>query len=283
MANRIEATEGGTTRRAPPTAGGAAGPEAIATVDAASPTDATLARAVRRAGGLIAVGLIVGPAVDGAVAETGRRAGLGWAWAAAFAVCGTVLMAIGAAGADRLFLPRLGRQIRAGNLAAAIVSAGHAIAFGILTSACFSGRGWHDLVLSASFFGVTAISLLALQALFRWRTRYADDQEVLGQNAAAALAFAGATAAFAIIVGHAAEGEFLGWTRSLLAYGRALLLAVALYPVRQIVVQRWLLRLASGPAANALDRAVAQARDVRVAAVEAAAYLAIALWATGIA
>ena len=283
MANPTEVSGDGATREPPPAVDGAMGSETIATGDAVAPPDATLARAVRRAGGLIAVGLIVGPAVDGAVAETGRRAGLGWAWAAAFAVCGTAVMALGAAAADRLFLPRLGRQIRVGNLAAAIVSAGHAIAFGILTSACFSGRGWPDLVLSASFFVITAVSLLGFQALFRWRTRYADDQEVLGQNAAAALAFAGATAAFAIIVGHAAEGEFLGWTRSLLAYGRALLLAVALYPVRQVVVQRWLLGLGSGGAANALDRAVAQARDVRVAAVEAAAYLAIALWATGIA
>ena len=139
-------------------------------------------------------------------------------------------------------------------------------------------------MLSASFFAIAALSLLSLQALFRWRTRYADDQEVLGDNVAAALAFAGATAAFAIIVGHAAEGEFLGWARSLLAYGRALLLAAALYPVRQIVVQRWLLRFPrAAPGGHELDRAVAQRRDVRVAAVEATAYLAVALWATGIA
>lgn len=246
-------------------------------------SDATLARALARAGFLIAVGLILGPAVDGAVAETGRRAGQGWAWAGAFAVCGTLVMALGSRGADYLFSTRLRRQLAAGNVAAAIVAAGHAIAFGILTSACFSGRGWHDLVLSATFFGIAALSLLLLQALFRWRTRYADDQEVLGHNAAAALAFAGATAAFAIIVGHAAEGDFLGWTHSLAAYGRALLLAVALYPVRQIVVQRWLLRLASPGSADPLDHAVAQARDLRVAAVEAAAYLAVALWATGLA
>src|SRR5699024_8576439 len=128
-------------------------PAGAATADseAASPNDPTLARALRRAGGLIAVGLIVGPAVDGALAETGRRAGLGWAWAATFAVCGTGVMALATAAADRLFLPQLGRQVRAGNLAAAIVSAGHAVAFGILTSACFSGRGWNDLLLSASF------------------------------------------------------------------------------------------------------------------------------------
>jgi len=246
-------------------------------------SDARLARALQGAGYLVAVGLILGPAVDGAVADLDRRAGLAWAWAAAFAVCGSALMALGAALANRIFARQPRREVKAGNAAAAIVGAGHAIAFGLLTSACFSGRGWRDLLLSASFFAIAAVSLLALQSLFRWRTRYADDQEVLGHNNAAAIAFAGATAAFAIIVGHAAEGEFLGWARSLAAYGRALLLAVALYPVRQIVVQRWLLRLPRGRGGHELDRAVAQVRDARVAVVEAAAYLAVALWATGIA
>jgi uncharacterized membrane protein YjfL (UPF0719 family) len=285
VTNAAEATRGRATQ-ADPGGGSKGGDDATSTRGPQAPSDATLARALRRAGGLIAVGLIVGPAVDGAlgaVVESGPRAGLGWAWAATFAVCGTTLMALAAGTANRIFLAQLGRQVRAGNMAAAIVSAGHAIAFGILTSACFSGRGWHDLALSATFFLIAAVSLLALQGLFRWRTRYADDQEVLGHNAAAALAFAGATAAFAIIVGHAAEGDFLAWRPSLIAYGRALLLAVALYPVRQIVVQRWLLRLEPARAADALDRAVAQSRDLRVAAVEAAAYLAVALWATGIA
>ena len=62
-----------------------------------------------------------------------------------------------------------------------------------------------------------------------------------------------------------------------------LLLAVALYPVRQLVVQRWLLRLPPDKAGNQLDRAIAQHRDLRVAVVEALAYMAVALWATGIA
>ena len=243
-------------------------------------TAATLARAIRSAGTLVALGLIIGPAVDGAMAQTAGRGGL---WAATFAVCGSLLMLAGAALADRIFLRGLRAQTRSGNLAAAVVGAGHAAAFGVLVSACFSGRGWPALMLSTAFFGLAACTLLVFQLLFRWRTRYADDQEVLGHNSAAALSFVGVTVALAIIVGHAAQGEFTGWSSSLLAYGRALLLALALYPVRMLVVERWLLRLPPGPSGNALDRAIAQHRDLRVAAVEALAYLAVALWATGIA
>jgi uncharacterized membrane protein YjfL (UPF0719 family) len=246
----------------------------------ASLSGAAVAPAIRRAGILVGLGLIVGPAVDGALAQT---AGRGGPWAATFAVCGSALMLVAAALADRIFLRGLRAQVRAGNVAAAVVGAGHAASFGVLVSTCFSGRGWPALIQSTLFFGLAACTLLVFQLLFRWRTRYADDQEVLGHNTAAALSFVGVTVALAVIVGHAAEGEFTGWVPSLLAYGRALLLAVALYPVRMLVVQRWLLRLPRDPAGSALDRAIAQQRDLRVAAVEALAYLAIALWATGIA
>jgi uncharacterized membrane protein YjfL (UPF0719 family) len=257
-------------------------PEPPATsADETSPVDgATIARAIRRGGTLVALGLIIGPAVDGAVAQAGGRGGM---WAATFAVCGSLLMIAGAALADRIFLRGLRTHARSGNVAAAVVGAGHAVAFGVLVSVCFSGRGWPTLILSTEFFVLAAITLLVFQALFRWRTRYADDQEVLGHNTAAALSFVGVTVALAIIVGHAAQGEFTGWSSSLLAYARALLLALALYPVRLLVVQRWLLRLPPHRAGNSLDRVIAQHRDLRVALVEALAYMAVALWATGIA
>lgn len=242
--------------------------------------DPSVARALRKGGTLVALGLIIGPAVDGAVAQTGGRGAM---WATTFAVCGSLLMLLGAAVADRIFLRGLRAQGHSGNLAAAVVGAGHAVAFGVLVSACFSGRGWPALLLSTAFFLLAACTLLVFQALFRWRTSYADDQEVFGHNTAAALSFVGVTVALSIIVGHAAQGEFTGWSSSLLAYARALLLALALYPVRQLLVKRWLLRLPPHQAGCELDRAIAQHRELRVAAVEALAYMAVALWATGIA
>jgi uncharacterized membrane protein YjfL (UPF0719 family) len=237
-----------------------------------------------RAAQLLAFGMLLGPGVDGALAEAALRDGL--VWAAAFSACGLLSVALGTRVANRLFLPGLGRAVREGNLAAAVVAAGHALAMGILASRCYSGHGLALLGISAAFFALGTGTLLGLQALYRWRTRYADDEEVRGENVAAAVAFAGVTVALALIVGHAAAGPFLGWRDSLAAYGRALLLGLALYPVRQLVVGPLLLRIGgrSGAAAGAaaIDRQVALHRDVAAAAVEALAYVAVALVATGL-
>lgn len=235
--------------------------------------------AVRRAGWLLAVGLIVGPAVDGALAGDDWRSGLLSALLSIGA--GTLLMLAAAVLTDRLFLPTLRAEIRRGNLAAALVGASHAIALGWLTGHCFGGEGVRMWGLSPSFLAIAVATLLVFQRLYRWHTRYADDQEVRGENAAAALCYAGVTLAFAVIIGHAADGPFLGWAPSLLAYGRALLLAVFLYPVRQVVTCRLLLRLPTTER-HGLDRAIAQGRDVAVGAVEAIAYVAVALLVTGI-
>jgi uncharacterized membrane protein YjfL (UPF0719 family) len=118
--------------------------------------------------------------------------------------------------------------------------------------------------------------------LFRSLTVYADDQEVMGENVAAALSYAGATLAIAVIVGHAAEGEFTAWGPSLRAYALALLSALVLYPVRQLVVQTLFLRQRFALRGGGLDRLIAHDHDVGVSAVEAVSYLAAAFVLTGI-
>ena len=70
-------------------------------------------------------------------------------------------------------------------------------------------------------------------------------------------------------MGHAAEGSFEGWARSLVGYALALLLAVALYPVRQLLVATLILRLpALSWRSHALDREIAEKRNAAVGAVE---------------
>ena len=94
--------------------------------------------------------------------------------------------------------------------------------------------------------------------------------------------YAGATLAIAVIVGHAAEGDFAGWTLSLRAYGFALLSALVLYPVRQLLVQTLLLREPFTFHGGGLDQRIAQHRDVGAGVVEAVSYLATAALLTGI-
>ena len=77
------------------------------------------------------------------------------------------------------------------------------------------------LGISVVFFVIAQATLHLFLVLFRWMTLYAEDEEIIGENVAAALSYAGAMLAIAIIVGHAAEGDFEGWSASLQAYGLA--------------------------------------------------------------
>ena len=98
------------------------------------------------------------------------------------------------------------------------------MAIGVIAASCLygadcgpaGGRGLHRLGLA---------TLLGFQLLHRLLTRYADDQEIRGDNAGRGAEQRRARLALAIIVGHAAEGSFTGWADSLRGYGLALLLA----------------------------------------------------------
>jgi uncharacterized membrane protein YjfL (UPF0719 family) len=245
-------------------------------------TGVNLARALARVGVLLGLALVAGIVVDGVVREAGSwEAGL--RWGAAYAAVGVVLLLTTGALVSRVFLGgRMRAEIARGNVAAGMVAAGHFVAVGWIMESCFFGRDLHSLTISAVFFLIGVVTLMVLQLLYRGLTHYADDQEVVGENAAAALAFVGVTLALAVIIAHAAEGTFVGWAHALRGYGVALLLAVALYPVRQLVVGRLLLGLPPRMRGGALDRMVAQERSVAVGGIEALAYVATALLATAI-
>lgn len=238
-------------------------------------------RAVVRAGYLLGLALSVGAAVDGAFDERHGRAGL--AWSVAFALAAAALLVV---------LPRLSslwllgvagrRQATAHNLAAAIALSGNRIGVGVVLSHCFYGADLPTFLTSLAFVALAFLALLGLQWLYVRLTHYSDAEEIQGENTAAALCFAGVTVALSIIVGNAAWGEFTGWRSSLIRFGVALLLALGLYPVRQLVVRGLLLGLRPTMHGGELDRAIAQDRDVAVGAVEGAAYVAAALLITGV-
>jgi uncharacterized membrane protein YjfL (UPF0719 family) len=234
------------------------------------------ARALARTGSLFGAFLIVGGAASGSGPGEGLAGDL--PWIAAFAAAGLVLAAVAGALMDRaLLVGGMRREIDRGNLAAGIASAAHRIALGIVTARCMYGVGLAALVVGAAFVAVGVVTLLVFQLLHRRLTTYADDQEVRGGNCAAALSTAGVSVALGVIVGHAAEGTFAGWGTSLRGYGLALLLALALYPVRQLLVQRMILG-----GGRSLDRAIASEHDHALGAVEGMAYLATALLVTSL-
>lgn len=245
-----------------------------------SPEAFEATRGILRGGRILAVVLLVLPVVRAAVDRAAGAAMMiaGIYGLAALAVWGAATWTQG-----RLLL---GRQLRGhaarGNGAAALAAAANQVSLAFIVSRAVAGENLSELPAALGFAALAIGTWAAFVALFRLVTTYPDGQEIAGENQAAALSYAGAALALALIVAHAVDGPFAGWGRSLRAYATTLALAFALYPVRQIVVEGLLLGHRPRLRGGELDRAIGQRRSVGVAAVEAAAYLATAWLATGI-
>ena len=238
-------------------------------------SDRNAARGIVRAGFLCGVAFITSSAIQGCVHGQDWRADL--LWTTVFGGCAVLLLAVvGSLGIRVLLRSRLPREVARGNVAAGIAAGGHYAATGLIIAGCLYGDDLGTLGVSVVFFVIAQATLHLFVILFRSLTVYADDQEVMGENVAAAISYAGAVLALAIVVGHAAEGDFEGWGVSLHAY------FVVLYPVRQFVVQTLFLRQRFALRGGGLDRLIAHEHDVGVSAVEAVSYLAAAFVLAGI-
>ena len=243
--------------------------------------DHNAARGILRAGFIAGAAFVVTSAIRGCVHGEDWKADL--LWTVVFGGSALIVLAgAGFLGVRMLLKSRLPAEIGRGNVAAGVAGGAHLAATGIIIGSCFYGDDVMTLGVSVSFFLIAQLTLHALVLLFRTLTLYADDEEVMGENVAAAVSYAGAMLALAVLVGHAAEGEFAGWSVSLRAYGVALASALVLYPVRQLVVQTLILRQPFSLRGGALDRLVAQQRNVGVSAVEAVSYLSTAVLLAGI-
>jgi uncharacterized membrane protein YjfL (UPF0719 family) len=235
-------------------------------------------RALAWAGALLGVGIFLPATLRPALGGHG-------ACTDAFIFAGSALVGFLLATAllnQVLLRGRLRSEIRRHNLAAGLVSAAHAIATGTVASHCFAADSLTNLPVGAVFFAVAELALVGLSLLFRALTDYADDQEILGENLAAALSYSGLLVALALVVGHAADGSFVGWAVALRSFGVFLTWSLLLYPVRQIVVARVLLGLPLAWRGGALDRAIAREHNWVYACVEAAGYLTAAFLLTGL-
>jgi uncharacterized membrane protein YjfL (UPF0719 family) len=239
------------------------------------------ARWLARAGMLVALGLLLPATLRPCLTLHPTQSGL--LCALVFAGAGLVGFLLATALWNRALLRgRLRGELGRGNLAAGIVAAAHAAATGIVAAHTFVADSLANFPVGAIFFVVSVVALVALSLVFRGLTSYADDQEILGENLAAATSYSGLVVALAIIVGHAADGAFIGWLPALRGFAVFLLWAFLLYPVRQVIVGRLLLGFPLTARGGALDRAIAQDHDWVVSCVEAAGYLAAALLASGI-
>jgi uncharacterized membrane protein YjfL (UPF0719 family) len=151
------------------------------------------------------------------------------------------------------------------------------VATGIITSRAIGGTDVHSLLVSLVFFILAQLTLQLFVGLFRALTTYDDAEQIHGENLAAALSYAGVVISFAIIIARALDGDFVSWEVSLRGYAEMLVMALALYPVRQLFVQVLLLRAPFTLRGGRLDAGIAIERNEGMGALEAAAYLATAL------
>lgn len=207
---------------------------------------------------------------DSIVADLGSAAGFG--------ALGLLLIALmGRFGTALLMNAKLPAEIERGNVAAGVAAGSHYVATGIVAAHALAGNKLHDVGLSLLFFLLAMMALWAFVTLFRALTTYDDAEQIQGENLAAALSYAGMSIGVAIIVGSALDGDFVSWSTSLRGFGSILLLALALYPVRQLFVQTLLLGAPFALRGGALDTRIGVDRNEGIGALEAVTYIATAL------
>jgi uncharacterized membrane protein YjfL (UPF0719 family) len=200
-------------------------------------------------------------------------------WAAAFAVAGVVLIQlVGELGIRLLLRKTLAQELESGNVSAGLSAGANYVAVGILAAPAIAGSDLQGLGLSCVFFAIAMVTQAAYVALFRTLTVYDDADQIQGENLAAGLSYAGVTVSVALILARALTGgDFVGWGPALTGYCGVALSVLALYPVRQLLVQGVVLGRTPTLRGGALDHAIGVERNAGLATLEALAYLATAV------
>lgn len=233
------------------------------------------ARGIERAGQVLGLGFVTAGVVSGSLEGESVKADA--PWVAAYALAALLLLEItGQAGIRLLVKSKLPAEIERGNVAAGVASAGHYIATSLLISRCIAGHDVVTLGNSLVFFVLAELTLLAYVTAFRALTTYDDSEEILGENLAAAISYAGITVSIGVLLGRAVEGEFLGWVPSLKAFGMSALGLLIFYPIRVVVVEALLLGGGLSLRGGIVDEGI-RARSVGVATIEVAAYIGTAV------
>lgn len=234
------------------------------------------ARGLRNVGDVLAVFLVGAAVVKNCVHGDDLQHDV--VWAASFGALGLLLLELtGVAGVRLLMRQRLAESLDRGNVAAGVATAAHYVATGIITSRAAAGSDLRGLSLSMAFFLLAQLTHQIIVTLYRALTTYDDAEQIEGENLAAAISYGGISIAVATIIARALEGEFAGWIPALTGFGMLVATALALYPIRQVIVQGLLLGSKPTFRGGDLDESVGRDRNVAAAALEAVSYIGTAL------
>jgi uncharacterized membrane protein YjfL (UPF0719 family) len=172
-------------------------------------------------------------------------------------------------------------QIAKGNLAAGIIDAAIHFSSGLIVAGALTGDSG-TFMPTVVFWATGVAALIVFTHIFRQVTSYHDAELIKQGNVAAALGCAGLIVAIGMMVGYAVSGNFTGYGDSFRSFGLMMLVVLALYPVRQIIVQMLLLGGGFSFRNGRLDREIANDQNVGAGLLEAIGYLATALVVTRI-
>jgi uncharacterized membrane protein YjfL (UPF0719 family) len=198
---------------------------------------------------------------------------------AAYGIAGILAMSVTGLIFERAMGMVLREQVAAGNLAAGIIYGAIHFASSQIVAGALSGDGG-SILPTIVFWAAGVVALIVISFLFRYLTPYNDYDLIRGDNVAAALGCGGLIIAIGMMVGYAVSGTFTGYAESFRSFGLVLLAVIALYPVRQIIVQMLFLGGGFSFRNGRLDHEIAEDRNVGAGLLEAVGYLATALIVT---
>lgn len=205
-------------------------------------------------------------------------------WVASFGTLGVALLELVSLLGKRLLLrSTLRAELDRDNAAAGLAAGASSVSVGILLAPALAGNNLASVGLAMAFFTLAVFTQAGFVTLFRALTAYDDEEQIRGENLAAALSYAGISIAVAVMVARGVEGDFEGWSTSLRGFAKVVAWTLGLYPVRQLVVQGLLMGARPTLRGGALDEAIGTDHSYAMAALEATAYLGTALAITTLA
>jgi uncharacterized membrane protein YjfL (UPF0719 family) len=175
----------------------------------------------------------------------------------------------------------LREQVKAGNVAAGLITAAEYLAASFLVSGTLTGDSGAILP-TVVFWLAGIIALVVITHVFRQLTDYDDVAQITQRNVAAAAGYAGLLIANGMMVGFAVSGDFTGYQQGFRGFGLMLLVVLAFYPVRQFIVQTVLLGGAFSLRGGRLDREIADDQNLGAGLLEAIGYISTAMIVTHI-
>lgn len=205
------------------------------------------------------------------VNAAGRAIGSDALWVAIYGLLAVPLMAVAARCAAFYLRVSLKKDVLDGrNQAAGIVMGASLCATGLIYGASISGEGG-GLLPSLVFFAAGQVLLWVFAYVYELVLPF-DFRAVVREqkNPAAAVAFAGAIVAMGLVVSNGVSGDFTRYATGFRDLALWSAPAVALYPVRKLVVGTVLL------GGRNLDDEITRDRNLGAGLIEAAVYLGVA-------